>query len=96
MTPLASVFRGYCLFVSNFVTMGRLTADDCSLKGNLCTQKGWGSRRMMNEFRNKTWNHRAIDKLIKKIYMEFTTVRKPGSGCQKWVRTNANIEQLSK
>ena len=76
--------------------MGRLTADDCSLIGNLCTQKGWGSRRMMNEFPNKTWNRRAIDKLIKKIYMEFTTVRKPGSGCQKWVRTNANIEQLSK
>jgi len=60
--------------------MGRLTADDRSLIWNLCTQKGWGSWREMKEFPNKTWKRRAIDKLIKKIDTEGTTVRKPGNG----------------
>ena len=76
--------------------MGRLTADDCSLIGNLCTLKGWGSWHMMKEFPNKTWNRQAIDKLIKKIDTEGTTARKPGSGRHEWVRTYANIEQVSK
>jgi len=46
----------------------------------LCTQKGWGSWRMMKEFPNKTWKRRAIDKLVKKFDTEGTTARKPGSG----------------
>ena len=71
--------------------MGRLTADDCSLKGNLCTLKGWGSWRMMKEFPNKTWNRQAIDKLFKKIDVDGTTATKPGSRRQKWVRVHMQI-----
>jgi len=43
----------YCLLTLNFVTMGRLTADDRSLIWNLHTQKGWGSWCMMKDFQTR-------------------------------------------
>ena len=54
--------------------------------------EGLGSWRMtmMEEFPNKTWKCRAIDKLVKKIDMEATNARKPGSGCQEWGRTGVS------
>jgi len=60
--------------------MGRLNAEDRSLICNLRTRKGWGSTRTINEFPNKMWKRRAVDYLIKKINLDGTKARKPGSG----------------
>jgi len=72
--------------------MGRLNAEDRSLICNLRTHKGWGSTRMIKEFPNKMCKLRAVDYLIKKIDLDGTTARKPGSGRPKPGRTTANVE----
>jgi len=40
--------------------MGRLNAEDGSLTCNLRTHKGWGSMRMIKEFRNKMWKRQLL------------------------------------
>jgi len=42
---------------------------------------------MIKEFPNNMWKHRAADYLIKKIDLDSTTARKPGSGRPKSART---------
>jgi len=75
--------------------MGRLNAEDRGLICNMRTHKGWGSTRMIKEFPNKMWKRRAVDYLIKKIDLDGTTVRKPGSGRPKSARTTENVEIVS-
>jgi len=75
--------------------MGRLNAEDRSLTCNLRTHKCWGSTRMIKEFPNKMWKRRAVDYLIKKIDLDGTTARMPGSGRPKSARTTGNVEIVS-
>jgi len=75
--------------------MGRLNAEDRSLICNLGTHKGWGSTRMIKEFPNKMWKRRAVDYLIKKIDLDGTMAKKPGSGRPKTARTTDNVEIVS-
>jgi len=76
--------------------MGRgLNTEDRSLFCNLHTHKSWGSTRMIKEFPNKMWKRRAVDYLIKKIDLDGTTARKPGSGRPKSARTTENVEIVS-
>jgi len=41
------------------------------------------------------WKRRAVDSLIKKIDLDGTTARKPGSGRPKSARTTENVEIVS-
>jgi len=75
--------------------MGRLNTEDRSLICNLRTHRGWGSKRMIKEFPNKMWKRRAVDYLIKKIDLDGTTARKPGSGRPKFSGTTKNVEIVS-
>jgi len=75
--------------------MGRLNAEHRSLICNLRIHKGWGSTRMIKEFPNKMWKRRAIDYLIKKIDLDVTTARTPGSGHPKSARTTENVDIVS-
>jgi len=76
--------------------MERLYAEDRNLICNLSTHKGWGSTRpMIKEFPNKMWKRRAVVNLIKKIDLDGTTARKPGSGRPKSARTTENVEIVS-
>jgi len=75
--------------------MERLNAEDRSLICNLRTHKGWGSTRMIKEFPNKMWKRRVVDYLIKKIDVDDTTARQPGSGRPKSARTTENVEIVS-
>jgi len=75
--------------------MGHLNAEDHSLISNLRTHKGWGSMLMIKEFPNKMWKRRAVDYLIKKIDLDGTTARKPGSERPKSARTTENVEIVS-
>jgi len=68
--------------------MGRLNAENRSLICNLRTHKGWGSTRMIKEFSNKIQKRLAVDYLIKKIDLDGTTARKPGSGRPKSAPTS--------
>jgi len=76
--------------------MGRSNAEDRSLICNLRTHKGWGSTRMIKKFLNKMWKRRAVDYLIKKIDLDGTTARKPGSGRPKSARTTENVEIVTR
>jgi len=73
----------FLLILVAFIVMGCMNAEDRSLTCNLRTHKGWRSTWMIKEFPNKTWKRRAVDYLIKKIDLDSTTARKPGSGCPK-------------
>jgi len=75
--------------------MGRLNAEDRSLICNLRTHRGWGSTRMIKEFPNKMWKRRAVDYLIKKIDLDGTTARKPGTRRPKSARTTENVVIVS-
>jgi len=75
--------------------MGRLNAEDRSLICNVRTHKGWGSSRIIKKFPNKMRKRRAVDYLIKKIDLDGTTARKPGSGRPKSAPTTENVEIVS-
>jgi len=85
----------FLLILIAFIVMGRLNAKSCSLICNLRIHKGWGSTQMIKEFSNKMWKRRAVDYLIKKIDLDGTTARKPGSGRPKSARTTENVEIVS-
>jgi len=91
-TRLSVITVPFLLILIAFIVMGRLNAEDRSLICNMRTNKGWGSTRMIKEFPNKMWKCRAVDYLIKKIDLEGTTARKPGSGRPKSARTTENVE----
>jgi len=75
--------------------MGCLNAEDRSLISNLRTHKGWGSTQMIKKFPNKMWKCRVVDYLIKKIDLDGTTARKPGSARPKSAQTTENVEIVS-
>jgi len=49
----------------------------------------------LKEFPNKMWKRRVVDYLIKKIDLDSTTARNPGSERPKYAQTAENVEIVS-
>ena len=49
-------------------------------------EKGYGAKRLLNEFSNKSWCLSYLKKLLKKIDETDTVDRKPGSGKKRTTR----------
>jgi len=56
--------------------------------------KGWCTRKLLNEFPDKSWKMGSIDYLLKKIRKTDTVNRQPGSGRPRSARTDENIETV--
>ena len=67
---------------------------DAVLIKNLYLSKGWGARKLLNEFPDKGWKLGSIDYLLKKIRKTGTANRQPGSGRPRSARTDENIETV--
>lgn len=65
--------------------------DKCAIK-LLRQHKGYGATKLLKEFPLKSWTKGGLDKLLKKIDSTGTVQRKPGSGRQRTVRTDDNIQ----
>jgi len=61
---------------------------------NLYLSKGWGARKLLNEFPDEGWTLGSIDYLLKKIHKTGTVNRQPGSGRPRSARTDENIETV--
>jgi len=55
-------------------------------------QKGWGAKRICNEFLNKNWALSSVKDLLRKIDKTNSISPKVGSGRKRTVRTTQNIE----
>ena len=66
--------------------MPSYSEEDKILIKQLRISKGWGARRMMNEFPDKPWSERCINYIISKIDETGTTDRREGSGRPRSVR----------
>jgi len=72
----------------------KIAPEDAVLIKNLYLSKGWGARKLLNEFPGKGWKLGSIDYLLKKIRKTGTVNRQPGSGRPLSVRTDENIETV--
>jgi len=54
--------------------------------------KGYGARRIMKEFPNRSWSLSSLSKLLNKIDQTGTVDRKPGSGKKRSTRTVENVQ----
>ena len=59
---------------------------------NLYELKGYGTKRLIKEFRTKGWKLRALDKLLRKLKDTGTIDQRPGSGRP---RTASNINTVN-
>ena len=55
-------------------------------------EKGYGARRIMKEFPNRSWSLSSLSKLLNKIDQTGTVDRKPSSGKKRSTRTGENVE----
>ena len=74
--------------------MAPLTKDDRVLIQILRTDKGFNSFQMINEFPNRWWNKRTLNRLIRKIDETGTSSRKTREPVRT-ARTLANIAHVS-
>jgi len=72
----------------------KIADEDAVLIKNLYLSKGWGARKLLNEFPDKGWKLGSIDYLMKKIRKTGTANRQPGSGRPRSARTDENIETV--
>jgi len=72
----------------------KIADNDAVLIKNLYLLKGWGARKLLNEFPDKGWKLRSIDCLLKKIRKTGTVNRQPGSGRPRSARTDENVETV--
>ena len=56
--------------------------------------KGYGAKKFLKEFPQRSWSLGGLKKLIQKIDTTGTTARRPGSGRRRTVRTVENIESV--
>ena len=70
------------------------TGDDKVLIKNLYLIKGYGPTKLINEFPEKNWTKRGLDKLLKKIRDTGTSDRKDGSGRPRSARTEENVSSV--
>jgi len=73
----------------------KITDEDAVLIKNLYLLKGWGARKLLNEFPDKGWKLGSIDYLLKKIRKTGTVNKLPGSGRPRSARTDENIETVN-
>ena len=67
------------------------TEEDKILIKILRQEKGYGAKRFLREFANRSWCRSSLDKLLKKIDETDTVDRKPDSGQKRTTRTVENI-----
>jgi len=68
------------------------TEEDKILIKILRQEKGYGAKRFLREFANRSWCRSSLDKLLKKIDDTGTVDRKAGSGKRRTTRTVENVE----
>ena len=56
--------------------------------------KGYGAKRLLNEFPTKNWSLSGLTRLLKNITATGSSDRKHGSGRRRTSRTNENIENV--
>ena len=54
--------------------------------------KGYGRKKLLNEFPGKDWSAGGLDKLLRKVDEMQSVERKAGSGRPRTARTEENIE----
>jgi len=72
----------------------KIADEDAVLIKNFYLSKGWGVRKLLNEFPDKGLKLGSIDYLLTKICKTRTVNRQPGSGRPRSARTNKNIETV--
>src|SRR6218665_2634055 len=72
------------------------TEEDKSLIKVLRQEHGYGAKRFLTEFSNKSWCLSPVIKLLKKIDETDTVDRKPGSGKKRTTRTVENVELVER
>ena len=70
------------------------TNEDRILIKSLHLAKGYGAKKLVNEFPMKNWKVRSVSWLLKKLRETGTTERKQGSGRPRTSRTDENIEAV--
>jgi len=63
--------------LSKKIKIMKIADEDVVLIKNLYLSKGWGARKLMNEFPDKGWKLGSIDYLMKKIHKTSTFNRQP-------------------
>ena len=69
--------------------------EDRILIENLHKLKGYGAKKLIQEFPDKYWNLNSLKSLLKKLRKTATTARKPGSGRRRTARTDQNISAVN-
>ena len=57
-------------------------------------EKGWGAKRIVQEFPDKHWIWKNVDNLIQKLRRDGTTERRRGSGRPRTATTRANSDYV--
>jgi len=72
----------------------KIADEDAILIKNLYMSKGWGARKLLNEFPDKGCKLGSINFLLKKIRKTGTVNKEPGSDRPRSARTDDNIETV--
>ena len=70
------------------------SSEDFVLIKVLRREKGYGSKRLLTEFPNRSWSSTAVKRLLRKIDASGSTDRKHGSGRRRSIRTAANVDAV--
>jgi len=57
--------------------------------------KGYTAKRLTDEFPEKSWTKRSVNRLLKKLRVTSTVDRRPGSGRPRSARTEENVETVN-
>jgi len=57
--------------------------------------KGYTAKMFTDEFTEKSWTKRSVNRLLKKLWDTGTVDRRPGSGRPRSARTEENIETVN-
>jgi len=57
--------------------------------------KGYTAKRFTDEFLEKSWTKRSVNRLLKKLWDTGTVDRRPGSGRPRSARTEENVETVN-
>jgi len=71
-----------------------LSYEDKVLIKKLHLSKGYGARKLISEFPDKSWKRSSLDKLLKKIQQTGIVQRKKGNGRSKTARTAQNVSAV--
>jgi len=71
-----------------------LTKEDRILISELNTLKGFGAKKLINEFLSKGWKVSTVSNFLDKLKKTGTIERRPGSGRPRTVRTESNVNAV--